>query len=550
MYYLFTKEKIGLSFALPSGGKENYMAADTTSFQASGGWYISLGIYIFIALSVIIGALVGLRRGAPKMTVRLVTVIASAVGAFFISTLIVKGVNSAFEGKTLEEVIRSIYSSYDGIDARIRDVIASFDAETAEYILMIPIGAVIAPLAFAFVFVILELLMLIIYKIITAIAGMSSYKTGKLSKGMGALIGAVQGVFVAAVILIPISGYSSLASEYRDDLTCEEIPEDISDATQTAYTEWIDGVTDNVALKAVNTLGGRMTFDALSGVRVGEDKYTMTSELDIFVDVYVEAIGLSGTDWKSPTEDQKEKISNIADLLCRDEFTATIASGLLRGASNAVHRGAIVIPLEEPFKSLCEAATDTFLDSNRENLGEVVSTVKNCYFIIADSDAISALTSGDKDQISNLLTVTDENGHTVITNLTNELNSNPRTAPITTAITKVSLAIMSQELALDDSVIEVYDNVKNELNDILAINKEDYATEEEYTEAVGHELDTALTKNGIELDDEIIDEMAGYIAENFSDITEITDNDINMAILSYYDAYAELIASGALDGQE
>lgn len=522
--------------------------AAASSFQASGGWYISLGIYVFLAISVIIGALVGLRRGAPKMVIRLVTIIASAVGAFFIATLIVKGVNSAFEGKTLEEVIRSIYPSYDGIDVRIRDIISSFDAETAEYILMIPIGAVIAPLAFAIIFVILELLMLIIYKIITAICGMTSYKASRPSKGIGALIGAIQGVFVAAVILIPLSGYSSLASEYRDNLTCDEIPEDVSTATEVAYTDWIDGVTDNVVLKAVNTVGGKATFDALSDVKIGENKYKMTSELDVFVDVYVEASGLGGVDWTAPTDEQKEKISNITDLLCHDRFTATIASGLLRGASDAVNRGAIVIPVEEPYLSLIRSATDTFLDSDSENLGEVISTVKTCYYIIADSGAMAALSSGDKDAISALLTTTDENGHTVITNLTDVLNANPRTAPITTALARVSIAVMSQGLALDDSTLEVYDNVKNELNEILTINKDDFATEEEYTEAIGQQLDTALVENGIDLDEEIIDEMASYIAENYSDVTEITDNDINMAILSYYDAYASLLAGGSIEG--
>ena len=73
----------------------------------------------------------------------------------------------------------------------------------------------------------------------------------------------------------------------------------------------------------------------------------------------------------------------------------------------------------------------------------------------------------------------------------------------------------------------------------LSHNKSDYETEEEYKAAVEDDLDKALLENNITVDDSVKANMVDYIAENYGDHEgEITDKEINDALLSYYSSYA------------
>ena len=56
-------------------------------------------------------------------------------------------------------------------------------------------------------------------------------------------------------------------------------------------------------------------------------------------------------------------------------------------------------------------------------------------------------------------------------------------------------------------------------------------------EAFEQKIKDLLTENGIEIEKEIVDGMAEYFTDNFSDASEITDEMASDVILSYYDAY-------------
>ena len=101
---------------------------------------------------------------------------------------------------------------------------------------------------------------------------------------------------------------------------------------------------------------------------------------------------------------------------------------------------------------------------------------------------------------------------------------------------------------VDGVEIEVtYEDVKESVSDVLAVKKDNFATEEEYKEELSKTLDNALTDNGIELESEVVDGIADYIDENYSDfIGELTDEQFNDIILEYYDVYLDYINNGTL----
>ena len=83
-----------------------------------------------------------------------------------------------------------------------------------------------------------------------------------------------------------------------------------------------------------------------------------------------------------------------------------------------------------------------------------------------------------------------------------------------------------------------YEGLKTGINTrVLTIDKAAYENGEEYLSALSGALDLTMRENGIELKSEIIDGMAGFIADNFSETQELTDSAACEIIFSYYDAY-------------
>ena len=77
----------------------------------------------------------------------------------------------------------------------------------------------------------------------------------------------------------------------------------------------------------------------------------------------------------------------------------------------------------------------------------------------------------------------------------------------------------------------------------MSIDKESYETEEEYVAEISNALDATLKSNQIELEKEIVDTMAQYVADNFSDMEVLTDEEVCDVIIYYYDAYLKYTTS-------
>lgn len=510
--------------------------------KGSVGSYISLGILIFVALYALTGLLFGLKRGFGKSTIRIITIIASLVVSF----LMVGAANNALlawcDGKTLEQAITEVYPDYaNAVDESTRHIIASFDLVTAQYIILLVSAIIVMPIAFLVSFVILNFILFIVAAIISLICGFSSWRKSGLSTLAGGIIGLAQGLLIAFVVLVPVTGITRVACAVRTELVADETNENAAMIDET-FAWFVDDYANNPILTTVETLGGEWLYGEISKVTVEEQTYDARTVVYDGAEVYGIVTELYGADFNSLTEEQKTKINEIGDILTDNGFTAGLISGVLRGAATAVDNGAITLPMEEPYLSILKSMIHIFADSNTANIGGDVDTILDTYYVLSDGGILSAFSSGSKDLIAERL-IAKENDKTVLDRLIETLRANPRTSVVVDALAKLSVTIMSEQLGLGENADQLYEDVKAGINEVLAIDKNDYATEEEYKAAVSDSLDSTLKDNGIALETEIVDQMADYITENYADTSEITDEDINDAILSYYDAYAEYLAN-------
>ena len=203
------------------------------------------------------------------------------------------------------------------------------------------------------------------------------------------------------------------------------------------------------------------------------------------------------------------------------------------------------ISVAEPFDMLVGSVADVFtLRSTEDTVVGDVATVAEVFEILASSGVFAP-----ECDATNLLTVKDGEGRTVVDRVVTVLNDNERTQPIVTDFTKLSLSlIMNNNVAgaLGDAsgstadVDRVYEDVKTGLDSIISetVNGE-HETEEEKKEAVTEAITDIITNvilgggdsgDGAtggegdetlapEMVDIMADIMADHVIENFGGVT-------------------------------
>jgi hypothetical protein len=160
---------------------------------------------------------------------------------------------------------------------------------------------------------------------------------------------------------------------------------------------------------------------------------------------------------------------------------------------------------------------------------------------------LESFTGGYHTDMRELLTTKDENGETASGAIIARLREYDRAQPIVTSFTKISLAVMHGTEDFSEEADKLYENVKSDVSSALTHNKSDFETEEEYKQAVNDDLSKALEDNNLNVDEETKKVMVDYIADNYGDHEgEITDKEINDALLSYYKSYAESLGQGGV----
>ena len=520
--------------------------------NATVGAYIAVGLIAYIAISVLSGLLFGFKRGFSKTILRLVTIIAAAIASFVAVIWLAQYVDTLFQGKTLEDLIILVWPEYEtAADPALHDFIAAFDSVTAERVAMALLTIVALPPIFVVVFYVAKFLTLIIYGIFAGILGMMSKKKGFFSTIFGGLIGAVQGVLIAAVVLLPTAGFLGVADDLRVGLTSEDKPEESVVLVEGFYEEYLDDVIKSEPIVWLRQFGGDMLFEKMTTVTVAEETVDMREETKSIAEIVVDSLPLIDEDlnWKNLEPHHKDALRAILADVDENEYNASIIAGVLRGVCSAIGSESIPLELDEPFNDFAIQLVNVFATTNEEIVAEDLATLLEIYFILGDSDVLAAFDAelGAELDVKELLIAEDEKGDTVIDNVISELNDNPRTVPIVTSLTKFSLQLMldsfpAEETLPEDVDIEVvYDSVKDGVNSLLPdVNNPDLSHTEK-VENVAASLDETLKDNNIALDEEIVDYIAEEIITQFAGKDELTDEDINNALLAFYGAYAESI---------
>lgn len=515
------------------------------------GAYISVGIFGFLAVCVFFGVYHGAARGFSKSVIRLFTVGASAICAFLavtgISKLIVNtALSGANKGKSVEALLETYVPGItESMPSIVRPIMSEMNSETAAIFVMMIVAIVLSPIIFIALFYLFRFITYFIYGLLAGLAGAISYGKGIINTLFGAVVGLAQGVLIAAVVIVPISGLCGVASEAKTPLIEES--EEPNGYIEMAYNTVINDLADNPLFDLVDKYGGKAMYDQMITLKVDGKKIDMGEECVGAVRVVADIIPVAkpGLDWMHPTETQKDTLKTTVTNIEKSDLITALVADILSGTARSVENGSLNFGLTGAARVLVNDIMAMFATSTEETIVGDLDLAVDVYIIICEREIFDTLKSGDPNAVRDILTNKDAEGNTAVDVLMDRLNEYDRAHTIVTSLTKLSLSMMQESLGFDEDTTELYENVKEDLTGVLNHNKSDFETEEEYKQAVSDDLDKALADNNLNIDEDTKQSMVDYIADNYGDHEgEITDKEINDALLSYYKSYANSLEKG------
>ena len=503
-------------------------------------------VFVFFIFS---GLFFGMTRGMYKTAIRFITIVAVAVAAFFTITYMSDYIHEMFVGKSISDLLATYWVGYEEVlDDTTRQVIASFDAATVERLLVMIVTIVVIPVLFILVFLVYKIVSMLVYFLLCGLFRAGGRKS-LASVILGGVVGAIQGAFIAAVILLPVAGIANTVGELKDTIY-DGKREDVVETIDMIYTDYADDIIANPVLDMIEKFGAIDIFADMVTVPVADSNVDMREEVKVVAEIAADAVPLfdGGLSWTQLNEQQKTTLTAILADVGEDEYTANLISGVLRGLAKAYKTGEFDIGIGAPMDEFVDTFIALFETSDKTNVTKDLETFLNVYFILSDFEVLKFFDASENEaglKVEDLLTKEME-GKTIITHVIDTLSANDRTKALVTELTKFSLKIMAETVGnllpegMDAEVL--YDGVREGMTNVLLDVNNPEIPETEKKEVVKETLNQTLIDAGVlteetPLDDEVMSNIADHVITEFAGKEELTDDDINGAILSYFTKY-------------
>lgn len=504
----------------------------------------STGIVSIISISLllifVIGeTLQGLRRGWKKQLLHTVATLEAAVISFVIVKATTTAMLNAISAENVGELLSSLGT---GINADAAEYISSI-----KWLVALPVTTLIAPFAFVSFFVFAVIFSGIMYNVTKRLIEISGKPGSMRERLIGMPIGAVEGLIVCSLLILPLAGIFGLFDDGVNAVrknSSKETSEFID-----FYDKNLEPVANNVAFKTARAIGGDALLASLATLEDGENKINLRDEIVPVVSIAVQASSLD-SNAKSIDDDDKETLNKVIDTLEDSEYLTLLIAQTLNGMAYAVKDGIVPLEIEPPFDKLMNSVISLFETSTKNNVVKDIRSLTDVYYILCDDGVLLAIWYGDSDALVDIFITRDDSGDTVVNKVIAKLKENEHTEPLVSTLTELSVVLISSSLDIGDDSAEIYEDVKDGLRDVLTIKPTDYPDTEEghesYIQDMTASLDDTFRNNGIELEPEVTRGIAEYIDKEMEIKDEYTDSDLDSIILSYYDAYLDYLESGEI----
>ena len=499
-----------------------------------------LSLFLVVILLKMLG---GMRRGTMRQLVRTGMTLAAAVVSYIAADTVTGSIIGSIKAETIEELIASISATDPQAGAAVGNVLRSLDPELFESVILLPTAIVLAPLLATIIFLLLNTILKIVRAIIIKIFKFKKSKSNPERLG-GALLGAVQGIIWISMICLPFNALLSLVDNAYTNVSNSPTA-DIKEI-KPIYEEYIEPLTENPAFTFINNLGTEKACNSIATVKIKGHKVNLREEtVSVATIILSEAPKLSEMNPSELTRANKEAITNIVNGLCESTYTSNLLVCGLKSIAAIMDLDMLPIDTEGDFSELVDGLFEYLNSISIDTLLEDANTVKAIYFTLSDSGILKALSEGGSDIFAQLQE-SQKNGDNVIKSIITILQSNERTAKLVKALTASVINSISSSIELEDgTVVEIsYDTLKDGLTNVLDVKEDQYDSKEEYMDALKETIGGEFSNLGVDLEEEVLEDVAEYFDENLSDKLELSDEDFSDIILNYYESYLNYLETG------
>lgn len=498
-------------------------------------WIITVCIVVYIALLGLFAALTARKQNWAMVLIRTGIIILSTVLSVPLSKLI-----SSLLGTMVYGLVEK------GMDESMQEFLA--EVPLSEESIHVVVALLIAPAVFLLMFALISGILRLLSIIPAKTVPYFKRRPAKNSYA-SVPIGALNGVLMALLTLMPLCGYVTLvhgaadaffvASGAVETPSVQEAVEDYGD-----ILEIVDGVGNAPLVKELAFVSSPV-FNWLTTEELD------TEEISFCLNKEVEHLALSGGKVMCAvdafgdedfTVQDKETLTSAVDTLFTSQWVTELASDSIVCMAKNWQEGDDFFGMAAPeLGSMLDPTMDQALailaTEDSETLREDLHTVIEILSVLLINDF---LTETDYEV---LLAKLGEDG--LLNGMLATLGENEHLAPMANEIKALSVRVVSsvlgEQLANSDQYDGLMDDVATNLNDVLELSPE------ERRETVKDAVQTAFVDYGVTVPEDVAVEMSEKAIGELGQDGEITGEELKQYMIDHMDEELDLIGDAAGD---
>ena len=494
---------------------------------------MKLLIFAVCALILGLGVFFGFIRRSNRALVRLITLIACVIGAFFLAKALAASI-----GEQLLDYVRSAVVNDPDFAAYIEENPTLVDSLAAVCRMLV------GPILFVILYVALKLVTLFVYWIVCTLFHIKGPELFGLGRVLGAVVGLLCGLIGAVVFVTPICGYATVMENVMVRL---ELQSSENSAAQT-----INGIADckNATLAApLYDLMGNRFFEGLTATTVGEESVSLEGEITSIVGLLEHVKALGGKSVESYGDAEAAAVAGIASSIDDSFLLSNVGSGALAGFSEAWLQNDAFLGIAKPqmdgeIDSIFTAFLQVFSTSNASNIGQDLGTFSDMFALLVKHDMFALLTSKNENAFADKLA---QPG--VIADFYALLEANPRMTPVKVALGDAGMRLLLGQLGVPETLRDTHGALMNDMAGVLQSAVDEQGNVD--VDAVESGLAQTLQDHAVAVPEGAVQMVSDALVEEFTaeELTSLSTDQVIDRLIDRFSG-AQLTDNNANAGQE
>ena len=482
--------------------------------------YVSLGLLAVTAIITLINLFKGLIRGLKKTIGTLIAIVLSAVVAFILTSVICS--------PTSEFMLELTDTLSSSLDMDMGEMGSLAEAITYYGIM------IVKPFFFVLAYSVLSIIFSIIVAIVIKFIPVRDAKG--VAKRLGGLgVGVLCGIVVSLILLMPVVGIMDIAADVVDvaeDLESAEDNEEYVDESANELDELdIAALADDGIFNVYRVSSGWM-FNTLASADYEGERVYLKNDISVMISALTTIQDLS-VEMSEYGDYQIECLEEMIDALDTSSLLKGVVAEIFSGASEKWLSGEEYLGISfdsgELLQPLMNKMFEAFATSTKDTITSDLRTMTEMFEVL--------IKYGIFEKADDYEAVLDTLGNGAISDMIVVVNKNPRMAPISDEITKLSIRAVASTIGMPENAEERYDLLMNEISEVL--NSAYGMDNEQKLEFVNSGVTQALKDYGVEVNGEAADNIARSIILDLGSTYDLTGDDVSEFFMIYAIAAAD-----------